>query len=87
MDMVTFGETMVLLTPTKQGPLDAVGQFEKGLAGAESNVAIALARLGHQVAWISKLGADSFGRFVYKTLRGDRQDLELFLTGAVPPSR
>ena len=44
MDVVTFGETMILMTPTKQGSLDTVWEFQKGLAGAESNVAIALAR-------------------------------------------
>ena len=65
MDVVTFGETMILMTPTKQGALDTVREFHKDLAGAESNVAIALARLGHTVAWVSKLGADSFGRFIY----------------------
>jgi 2-dehydro-3-deoxygluconokinase len=75
MHVVTFGETMILMTPTKQGPLDAVWEFQKGMAGAESNVAIALARLGHAVAWISKLGADSFGRFIYKTLRGEGVDV------------
>jgi len=75
MDVVTFGETMVLLTPTKSGPLEAVRLFEKGLAGAESNVAIALARLGHNVAWISKVGTDGFGQFIYKTLRGEGVDV------------
>ncbi len=75
MDVVTFGETMILMTPTKQGPLDTVREFHKDLAGAESNVAIALARLGHGVAWVSKLGADSFGRFIYKTLRGEGVDV------------
>ena len=36
MDVVTFGEPMILMTPTKQGPLDAVRDFHKDLAGAES---------------------------------------------------
>ncbi len=75
MDVVTFGETMILMTPAKQGPLDAVWDFQKGMAGAESNMAIALARLGHSVAWVSKLGADGFGRFIYKTLRGEGVDV------------
>src|SRR5689334_19598599 len=75
MDVVTFGEPMILMTPAKQGSLDTVWEFQKGLAGAESNVAIALARLGHTVAWVSKLGADSFGKFIYKTLRGEGVDV------------
>jgi 2-dehydro-3-deoxygluconokinase len=75
MDVITLGETMILLTPKSIGPLDTVYEFHKGLAGAESNVAIGLSRLGHQVAWISKLGSDSFGRFIYKTLRGEGIDV------------
>ena len=32
------------------------------LAGAESNVAIGLARLGHPVRWAGRVGDDPFGR-------------------------
>ena len=42
MDVVTFGETMILMTPAKRGPLETVWEFQKGLGGAESNAAIAL---------------------------------------------
>ncbi len=49
MDVVTFGETMILMTPMKQGSLETAWEFQKGLAGAESSVAIALARLGHVI--------------------------------------
>ena len=46
MDVVTLGESMVLLTPTTTGPLRYAHTFSRGLGGAESNVAIGLARLG-----------------------------------------
>lgn len=75
MDVVTFGETMVALNPANPGSLDTVVQFQRSVAGAESNVAIGLARLGHQVAWVSRVGADSFGRLVYKSLRGEGVDV------------
>lgn len=75
MDVVTWGETMILFTPQTTGYLENINQFHKGMAGAESNVAIGLSRLGHSVAWISRLGADSFGRFIYKTLRGEGVDV------------
>jgi 2-dehydro-3-deoxygluconokinase len=75
MDVITFGETMVLMIPNTKGSLEIVSDFRKGLAGAESNVAIGLSRLGHQVAWNGRLGNDSFGRFIYKTLRGEGVDV------------
>ncbi len=75
MDVVTFGETMILMTPSKNGSLDNVPEFKRGMAGAESNAVIGLSRLGHEAAWISKLGSDSLGRFIYKTLRGEGVDV------------
>lgn len=74
MDVVTFGETMVLLYPTSDGPMRFAQQFEKSIAGAESNVCIALSRLGHQAGWISRLGRDEFGLFVRNTIRGEGID-------------
>ncbi|HET7324459.1 MAG TPA: PfkB family carbohydrate kinase, partial [Halococcus sp.] len=56
--VVTLGETMVLINPTESGPMKYTTEFKKSLGGAESNVAIGLARLGHGVGWYSKLGAD-----------------------------
>ncbi len=74
MDVVTFGETMVLFTPQSNGPLRFVNQFGKTVAGAESNVAIALARLGHHVGWISRLGNDEFGLYIRNFIRGEGVD-------------
>jgi len=74
MDVITLGESMVLLTSTTSGPLRFTTSFSKSLAGAESNVAIALSRLGHEVGWISKLGNDEFGLYVRNTIRGEGID-------------
>lgn len=74
MDVVTFGETMVLFNPLTVGPLRYASQFEKTIGGAESNVAIALARLGHNVAWISRLGNDEFGLYIRNFIRGEGVD-------------
>jgi 2-dehydro-3-deoxygluconokinase len=74
LDVVTLGETMVLFTPGSVGPLRYVGDFTKSIGGAESNVAIALARLGHQVGWISRLGKDEFGLFIRNFIRGEGVD-------------
>lgn len=74
MDVVTLGETMVLFVPQNIGPLRFAGNFEKTIGGAESNVMIALARLGHKVGWISRLGEDEFGLYVRHFIRGEGVD-------------
>ena len=41
-----------------------VKQFTKHTAGAETNVAVGLARLGYRVSWFSRLGDDSIGHYL-----------------------
>ena len=67
-DVVTLGETMVLLWPTGGESLEDAVTYERSLGGAESNLAIALARLGLRSRWISRLGDDAFGRYTRATL-------------------
>jgi len=67
-DIVTLGETMVLLWPTGAVSLEDAATYERSLGGAESNLAIALARLGLRPRWISRLGDDPFGRYTRATL-------------------
>ena len=69
-DVVTIGECMVLFCADDPGALVDASRFTKRIAGAETNVAIGLARLGARVAWVSRVGADSFGAHVLATLRG-----------------
>lgn len=64
LDVVTLGEALLLLTADEPGPLEQVRHFHKGSAGAETNVAIGLARLGLAVGWQSRLGVDSMARFL-----------------------
>jgi 2-dehydro-3-deoxygluconokinase len=75
MEVLTFGETMVLFNPSLTGPLRYVPGFSKSIGGAESNVAIALARLGHESAWFSMVGKDEFGRYIRNTIRGEGVDV------------
>jgi 2-dehydro-3-deoxygluconokinase len=74
LDVVTFGETMVLFSPEQFLPLEYNHKFMKQIGGAESNVAIGLQRLGHSVGWFSKLGDDPFGRYIHKFVRGEGVD-------------
>ncbi|THV25928.1 sugar kinase [Glycomyces paridis] len=61
MDVLCLGESMIVLAPASAGPLRTAVDFHAGTAGAESNVAIALARLGARAAWTGRLGDDPFG--------------------------
>lgn len=73
-DVVTFGETMVCFAAHEPGPLEQAATFTKIVAGAESNVAVGLARLGLRVAWLSRLGDDSFGRTIRASLEAEGVD-------------
>jgi sugar/nucleoside kinase (ribokinase family) len=74
LDVLSMGETMALLVAQEPGPLDEVQSFSKRIAGADTNVAIGLARLGFKVGWVSRVGADSFGSYVRKTIEAEGVD-------------
>jgi dehydrogluconokinase len=73
-DVLCFGETMAMFVAEQVGDLAQVGQFGKRIAGADSNVAIGLSRLGFKVRWLSRVGDDSLGRFVLDSLRREGLD-------------
>lgn len=75
MDVITIGETMVLFTPDKPGPIRHANLFTMKFGGAESNVAIGLSRLGHKAGWISRVSDDEFGRAVLSFIRGEGVDV------------
>ncbi|MEU6395035.1 sugar kinase [Streptomyces sp. NPDC046939] len=60
-DVVALGESMVTFVPTVPGRLADVPSFERGIGGAESNLACVLAAAGHRARWVSRVGADGFG--------------------------
>ncbi len=74
LDVVTLGEALVLLIAGDLGELDTAHTFHKSTAGAETNVAIGLARLGLRVGWASRVGADSFGRYVLGVMQAEGID-------------
>ncbi|WP_328779011.1 sugar kinase [Streptomyces canus] len=77
-EVVTFGETMAALRA--QGALRLGGGLGLSVAGAESNVAIGLARLGHRVRWAGRVGADELGALVLRTLRAEGVDIDHAVT-------
>ena len=76
LDVVAFGEAMALLVAQQAGPLEHATSFDKRTAGAETNVAIGLARLGFRVGWASRLGSDALGRYLLATLRAEGIDCD-----------
>lgn len=77
LDVVTFGEVMAMFVAGEPGPLERVKGFTLALAGAESNVAIGLSRLGHRVGWIGRVGAEPFGRFAVAELTSSGVDTSM----------
>lgn len=74
-DVATLGEALIVMDPCARGRLRNVRAFEKRVGGAELNVAVALARLGHRTAFAGCLGDDEFGREIVALLRGEGVDV------------
>ncbi|ANP74442.1 sugar kinase [Cryobacterium arcticum] len=72
---------MALLRAETPAPLAHVHELALGIGGAESNLAIALARLGTPVSWVGRVGADSLGERVLRELRAEGLDVH----GTVDP--
>jgi len=70
-EVVTLGECLVSFVATTPGPLSEATTFERLVAGAEANVAVGLARLGHPVTYIGRVGADGFGDAIRRRLLGE----------------
>jgi 2-dehydro-3-deoxygluconokinase len=68
-DVVTLGETMIRLTPKGYTRLEEAAELELRIGGSESNVAVALARLGLKSAWVSKLPVNPLGKLVARRLQ------------------
>jgi len=75
-EVVTLGETMALMKAATPGPLAFTESLRLGIGGAESNVAIALRRLGTSVTWVGRVGADSLGDLVLRELLAEGLDVE-----------
>jgi 2-dehydro-3-deoxygluconokinase len=72
--VITAGETMALVVPTSPGRLRHATNLVLSIGGAESNVAIGLARLGIPATWLSALGEDELGELVLHRLRAEGVD-------------
>jgi 2-dehydro-3-deoxygluconokinase len=73
--VLTVGETMAMLDPLEDGVPRLGTRMELRFGGAESNVAVGLARLGVGVRWVSRLGRDPFGDMIAAALAREGVDL------------
>jgi 2-dehydro-3-deoxygluconokinase len=68
-ELVTFGESMLRLSPPEGERIEVANELEFRVAGAESNVAIAAGRLGVDSVWLSKLNDSPLGRKVTTSIQ------------------
>lgn len=86
LDVITVGETMVSFAADQPGPLADAASFTAIVGGAETNVGVGLARLGLRVAWVSRLGADSFAQRIRATLAAEGVDCRAVVEDPTRPT-
>jgi 2-dehydro-3-deoxygluconokinase len=84
--LVTFGEALVVLTPTAVGPLRTATSLTVRTGGAEANVAIGVSRLGGRADWFGRVGADELGELVVSRLRAEAVGTEHVVRDPAAPT-
>ena len=69
MEVITFGEAMVRLTPPDKRRLEQAYSLDVEIGGAELNTAVGLSRLGRRAAWVSRLTNNPLGRLIANRAR------------------
>jgi 2-dehydro-3-deoxygluconokinase len=72
--LVTLGETLAVFAGDQPGPLRVGSALRFTVAGAESTVAIGVARLGHPAMWVGRVGDDDHGRIIQAQFRAEGLD-------------
>ncbi|MCO7124669.1 sugar kinase [Sporolactobacillus shoreicorticis] len=78
-ELITAGEPMVLFIADEKGALSDVAHFTRYMAGADVNVSVGVARLGHSVTFLTQVGEDPFGKTVINFLKKEKIDTESVL--------
>ena len=68
-DLVTFGETMIRLSPPEHQRLEQAEQLDVHVGGSELNVAVAAQRLGLQTTYVTRLTRNPLGRMIENKAR------------------
>jgi 2-dehydro-3-deoxygluconokinase len=74
-DITSLGETMLRLSVPLGQRLDDARRLDVQVGGAESNVCLALARLGRRCGWLGRLPDHRLGDLVVRALRADGVDV------------
>lgn len=81
MKVLTFGEMMLRLKPLGFERIIQTSGFEAAYGGAEANVAVSLAQLNHDAAYLTKLPENPLGEAAIGTLRKYGVDTGKILRG------
>lgn len=79
MKIILMGEPMGLFMANETGALSEVNSFSVSIAGAEYNVAVGLARLGHTPAYCTRVGFDPLGERILRGMRENRIATDLVM--------
>lgn len=75
-NVVCLGELLIdFISLESEVSLEQAPAFKKAPGGAPANVAVGLARLGHAVGFIGKVGDESFGHFLANVLQEHGVDI------------
>ncbi|MCX6092074.1 MAG: sugar kinase [Candidatus Bipolaricaulota bacterium] len=77
--LVTFGESMIRLSPPHFQRLEQTTSLDVQIGGAELNVAVAARRLGMETAYVTRLTANPLGRMIANKAREQGVDTSHFL--------
>ena len=80
--LVFFGELLIRLTAPGNELLMQSPSLALHVGGAEANVAIGLAHLGHECAMVSRVPANALGRGAVAAVRGAGVDCSAVASGA-----
>lgn len=69
-DLLTVGESMLRFSVTLDQLLIDAPAYDVAIAGAESNVAVAVAQMGYRSGWLSRLTNNTLGQRLTRTLTG-----------------
>jgi 2-dehydro-3-deoxygluconokinase len=85
-ELVAFGEALIAFIARPDGPLHEASHFSAHVAGAESNVAIGVARLGHRASFAGRIGDDPFGSMIARRLLAERVAIDHLISDSAAPT-
>ena len=80
-EVVTLGEAMLRLSPPGNARLEQAGQLDVEVGGSEQSVAVGLARLGHQAAFVTKVPNNPLGQLIVNRTREQGVDVRFIAWG------